>query len=111
MELERFELDVFGRRELTLKALWDGECSIVTGAGHRVATALSSVQTIEDNMFSMKDSVWFQVCNPELLGIVEDTASFDAHFAGSWMEKQRCLSMFSPDVVQFTQWILTLVWD
>lgn len=31
----------------------------------------------------MEDSVGFQVCDPELLGIVEDTASFDANCAGS----------------------------
>lgn len=35
----------------------------------------------------MEDSVGFQVRNPELLGIVEDTASFDANCAGSWMGK------------------------
>lgn len=31
----------------------------------------------------MEDSVGFQVCDPDLLGIVEDTASFDANRAGS----------------------------
>lgn len=34
-------------------------------------------------MFSMEDSVGFQVCDPELLGIVKDTASFDANCTGS----------------------------
>lgn len=73
--------------ELTLKAFWDVEGSVVTGAGHRTATPLGSVQTIEDNTFSMEDSVGFQVCNPEPLGIVESTASFDANCAGSWLGK------------------------
>lgn len=49
-------------------------------------------------MFSMEDSVGFQVWNPELLGIVEDTASFDVNCAGSWMEKQSNQSMFSADI-------------
>lgn len=60
----------------------------MTGAGYRVATPVSSVQTIERNMFSMEDSVGFQLCNPELLSIVEDAASFDANCAGSWVKKQ-----------------------
>lgn len=58
----------------------------MTGAGHRVATSVSSVQTIERNMFSMEDSVGLQVCDPELLGIVEDAASFDANGARSCMD-------------------------
>lgn len=55
----------------------------MTGAGYRVATLLSSVQTVELNMFSMEDSVGFQICDPELLSIVEDAASFDANSTGS----------------------------
>lgn len=81
-------LDLSSWQGLTLKALWDGEGSVVTGAGHRVATPVIPVQTIEDNMFSMEDSVGFQVCDPQLLGIVEDAASFDANCAVSWVERQ-----------------------
>lgn len=55
----------------------------MTGAGHGIATPLSPVQTIEDNVFSVEDPVGFQVCDPQLLGIVENAASFDANFAGS----------------------------
>lgn len=55
----------------------------MTGAGYRVATLLSSVQTVERNMFSMEDSVGFQICDPELPSIVEDAASFDANSTGS----------------------------
>ncbi len=82
------ESDLSSWQGLTLKALWDGEGSVVAGAGHRVATPVIRVQTIEGNMLSMEDSVGFQVCDPELLGIVEDAASFDANCAGSWVEKQ-----------------------
>lgn len=39
-------------------------------------------------MFSMEDSVGFQVCDPDLLGIVENAASFDSNCAGSWMENR-----------------------
>lgn len=35
----------------------------------------------------MEDSIGFQVCNPELLCIVEDAASFDVNCAGSWVTK------------------------
>lgn len=98
VELEGSELDLSSWWELTLKAFWDGEGSIVTGAGHRVATPVSSVHAIEDNMFTVEDSVWFQVCDPELLGIVEDAASFDANRAGSWVGKQSSWSVFSPDI-------------
>lgn len=49
-------------------------------------------------MFSVEDSVGFQVCNPELLGIVEDAPSFDANLARSWVQKQNSQTMFSPDV-------------
>lgn len=74
-------------QELTFKAFWDGKSSIIARADHRVATPLSFVQTVEGNMFSMKDSVWFQIWDPDLPAIVEDTASFDANCAGSWVEK------------------------
>lgn len=70
-------------QELTFEAFWDGEASVLTCAGHRVAAAVNFVHAIEDNVFSMEDSVWFQVCNPELPGIVEDAASFDVNCAGS----------------------------
>lgn len=77
--------DLLSWQELTLEALREGEGSIMTGAGHGIATPLSPVQTIEDNVFSVEDPVGFQVCDPQLLGIVENAASFDANFAGSWM--------------------------
>lgn len=47
----------------------------------------------------MEDSVGFQVCNPELLGIVKDAASFDANLARSWVQKQNSQTIFSPHVV------------
>lgn len=68
---------------LTLKALRDGEDSIVTGAGHRVATPVGFVHAIERNMFSMENSVGFQIRNPQFPGVVEDAASFDADGARS----------------------------
>lgn len=60
----------------------------MTGADYWIATLLSFVQTVEGNVFSVQDSVRFQVCDPHLPGVVEDTSSFDAHCTGSWVEKQ-----------------------
>lgn len=68
---------------LTLKALRDGEDSIVTGTGHRVATPVGFVHAIERHMFSVENSVGFQIRDPQLPGVVEDAASFDADGARS----------------------------
>lgn len=73
----------------TFKAFWDWEGSITTGAGHRVAAPVGFVQAIERNLFSVENSVGLQICDPDLLGIVKDAASFDAHRAGSWKRKRR----------------------
>lgn len=73
----------------TFKAFWDWEVSIPTGAGHWVAAPVGFVQAIERDVFSVENSVGLQICDPELLGIVEDAASFDANRAGSWKRKQR----------------------
>lgn len=89
----------------TFKAFWDWEVSIPTGAGHWVAAPVGFVQAIERNVFSMENSVGFQICDPELLGSVEDAASFDTYCARSWKRKRREKRMqrsswcpFSPDV-------------
>lgn len=95
VELEMFELDLSSWQQLTHKALWDGEGSIITGAGHRVAAPVFPVQTIEDNVLSVEDSVGFQVSDPELLGVIEDTTSFDANSAGSWVENQSSQYVFT----------------
>lgn len=71
----------------TFKAFWDGEGSILTGADHRVAAPVSFVQAVESNVVSVENSVGVQVCDPELLGIVEDAASFDPNRAGSWKRR------------------------
>lgn len=68
----------------TFKASWDWEGSITTGAGHWVAAPVGFVQAVESNVLSVENSVGFQVCDPELLGIIEDAASFDSNCAGSW---------------------------
>lgn len=73
----------------TFKAFWDWEVSILTGAGHWVAAPVGFVQAIEGNVFSVENSVGFQICDPELLGVVEDAASFDTNRAGSWTRKRR----------------------
>lgn len=89
----------------TFKAFWDWEVSIPTGAGHWVAAPVGFVQAIECNVFSMENSVGFQICDPKLLGIVEYAASFDTNRARSWKRKRREKRMqrsswcpFSPDV-------------
>lgn len=74
--------------------------SVIAGAGHRVATLLSFILTVEDNMLSVENSVWLQVFDPDLLGVVEDAASFDAHCAGSWVEKQKGVKCHT----HFVQW-------
>lgn len=60
----------------------------MTGAGHWVAAPVGFVQAVESNVLSVQNSVGLQVCNPELLGIIEDAASFDSNCAGSWKRKR-----------------------
>lgn len=72
----------------TFKAFWDWEASILTGAGHWVAAPVGFVQTVESNVLPVENSVGFQVCDPELLGIIEDAASFDSNCAGSCKRKK-----------------------
>lgn len=67
----------------TFKAFWDWEGSITTGAGHWVAAPVGLVQAVESYVLSVENSVGFQVCDPELLGVIEDAASFDSNCAGS----------------------------
>lgn len=107
----RSELDSSSWQQLTHKALWDGEGSIVTGAGHRVAAPVFSIQTIEGNVLSVEDSVGFQVSDPELLGIIEDTTSFDANSAGSWVENQSSQSPFFTRHFKSTRITLLSGWN
>lgn len=60
----------------------------MTGADHWVAAPVGFVQAVENNVLSVENSVGFQVCDPELLGIIEDAASFDSNRAGSWKRKR-----------------------
>lgn len=48
-------------------------------------------------MLAMEHSVWPQVLNPDLSGIVEDAPSFDSNFAGSWVKnkKNKKLNIFT----------------
>lgn len=55
----------------------------MTGADHWVAAPVGFVQAEENNVLAVENSVGFQVCDPELLGIIEDAASFDSNRAGS----------------------------
>lgn len=52
-------------QELTQKALWDGEGSVIAGADHRVAAPVGPSQAGKGNMFSVENSVGLQVCNLE----------------------------------------------
>lgn len=72
----------------TFKAFWDWQGSIVTGADHWVAAPVGFVQAVENNVLAVENSVGFQVCNPQLLGIIEDAASFDSNRARSWKRKR-----------------------
>lgn len=71
----------------TLKALWDGQCSVMTGGDHRVATSVSLVHAVEGDVLSVKNPVRLQVCDPHLSGVVEDATSFDADGTGGCPKK------------------------